>query len=88
MKAYDFVTVNGADNYHFISEINGDVATVVGMKLTEFSDSIIFYSRIINVDKLTTVSDYFVNINGPLATLRDNMKKGIKDVYIMEDVIA
>lgn len=82
MKAYDFVTVNGSGNYHFISEISNDTATVIGMKLTESADSIMFYSRIVNTDKLSEVSEYFVNLNGPLAILRDNMKKGINDVYI------
>lgn len=88
MKTYEFVTVNGSSNYHFISKINNGVATVIGMKLTEYSDSIIFYSRMVNLDKLKSVSEYFVNLNGPLAILRDNMKNGINDVYIMEDMTA
>ena len=84
MKKYDFVTMKGHNNYHFISEISGDVAVVIGMKLTEYSDSIMFYSKIVNMDKLSPVSEYFVNINGPLAILRDNMKKGINDIYVEE----
>lgn len=82
VKNYDFVSIEGASNYHFVSDIQNDVATVVGMKLTESGDSIIFYARFINMNKLKQVDESFININGPLFILRDNIKNGINDEYI------
>lgn len=82
IKNYDFVTVDDTGRYYFVSAINNDVATIVGMKLTECGDSIMFYAKFANISKLKRVDESFVNINGPLSILRDNMKSGISDDYI------
>ena len=41
-----------------------------------------FYSRLVNTDKLKFVDEYFVNMNGPLTILRNNIKNGIDNYYI------
>lgn len=82
MNAYDFVTVGTDPKYYFIQELQGEIAVLVGMKLTETSDSVIFYNRMVNIDKLNTISEYFININGPLAILRKDMMEGINNTYI------
>lgn len=87
IKNYDFVTLDDTGRYYFVSAINNDVATIVGMKLTECGDSIMFYAKLVNMNKLKFVDESFININGPLAILRDNMKSGIGDDYI-EDFTA
>ena len=34
IKKYDFVKLEGASNYYFIYDMQNDIATIVGMKLT------------------------------------------------------
>lgn len=82
VKKYDFVSIEGISNYYFIYDIHNDVATVIGMKVTESGDSIMFYSRFVNMNKLKQVDESYININGPLFILRDNMKNGVNDCYI------
>lgn len=87
IRKYDFVKLEETSNYYFVYDIQNDVATIVGMKLTESGDSIMFYSRFINTDKLKFVNECFINMNGSLAILRDNIKNGIDNYYI-EGIIA
>lgn len=86
MKVYDFVTMN-EEGYYFISNIVDDVATIVGMSLNQTFDSVIFYSKKVDINELCYVTEYFVNINGPLAKLRNKMMNGIRDTYIIEEAI-
>lgn len=79
---YDFVKTKGSNSYYFIRDIYDDKATIVGMKLSENKDTIMFYSKQVPVDELTYVTEYFVNTNGPLAILRENIMNGQDDFYI------
>lgn len=81
---YDFVSTKDDSSYYFISDIYDNTATIVGMKLSEARDTIMFFSKKLPVDELSYVTEYFVNTNGPLAILRENMMHGMNDVYIEE----
>ena len=56
---YDFVKTKGSNSYYFIRDIYDDKATIVGMKLSENKDTIMFYSKQVPVDELTYVTEIF-----------------------------
>ena len=80
---FDFASIRNEDQYFFIADIdNSGEAILIGMKLSLYKDTIIFFSIRKNIDELSYVTENFVNINGPLSILRENMMKGINDIYI------
>lgn len=88
IKMYDFVTIKGSKSYMFVSSIDeeGEVS-LIGMTLNENKDSIIFYETTASINEIKRLEEYFVNLIGPLAQLRESMINGTADVYYMSEAV-
>lgn len=88
IKMYDFITIKGSKSYMFVSSIDEDgEVSLIGMTLNENKDSIIFYETTASINEIKRLEEYFVNLIGPLAQLRENMINGTADVYYMSEAV-
>lgn len=88
IKMYDFVTIKGSKSYMFISSIDeDDEVSLIGMTLNENKDSIIFYETTASLNEIKYLEEYFVNLAGPLAQLREDIINGNANVYYMNEAV-
>ena len=79
---YDFVKVKGDIKFGFVWELNGDIATVISIRLSETADSILYGFNKYNINNLIYVDSSEIDICGPLYTIRKELISGVCERYI------
>ena len=86
INKYDFVTsIDNPDRYLLVIDIEHSEATVVGLELNHNCDSIQFYSFKRDIKEFSYVTEFFINILGPLYILRQNLLSGKEIGYIRKE---